>query len=49
MKWPLTYAFLATGMVILGFLKKEVTYLITAIFIYIIAIIWLLKEGASNK
>ncbi|MBA7597084.1 hypothetical protein ES703_04079 [subsurface metagenome] len=41
MKWPLIYTFLAATITVLGFIEREPVYLITAFFIYLIALIWL--------
>ena len=41
MKWPLIYTFLAATLTVLGFIEREPVYLITAFFIYLIALIWL--------
>ena len=49
MKWPLIYTFLAVTLTILGFIKKEPIYLITAFFIYLIAIIWLKRILATFR
>jgi len=44
MKWPLIYAFLATTIVILGIIEKKVVYLIAAVFIYLITLLWLTRK-----
>lgn len=41
MKWPLIYTFLAATITVLGFIERKPVYLITAFFIYLIALIWL--------
>ena len=48
MKWQIIYTFLASTLTILGFIEEKAVYLITAIFIYIIAIIWLKREKANK-
>lgn len=49
MKWPLIYTFLAAAITVLGFIEKEPVYLITAFFIYLIAIIWLKRISATFR
>lgn len=41
MKWPLIYTFLAATLTVLGLIEREPVYLITAFFLYLIALIWL--------
>ncbi len=49
MKWPLIYTFLAAVLTILGFIEREPVYLITAFFIYLIALIWLKRISAMLR
>ena len=49
MKWPLIYTFLAATLTVLGFIEKEPVYLITAFFIYLIALIWLKRISVALR
>ncbi len=49
MKWPLIYTFLAATLTILGFIERKPVYLITAFFIYLIALIWLRRISATFR
>lgn len=49
MKWPIIYTFLATFLVMLGLIEKKPIYLLTAFFIYIITIIWLLRKKSNPQ
>ncbi len=47
MIWPIIYTFLATMIVILGLMEKKPVYLLTAVCIYIITIIWLIRKKSN--
>jgi len=49
MKWPLIYTFLATTLTVFGFITREPVYLLTAFFIYLIAIIWLKRISSTLR
>lgn len=49
MKWPLIYTFLAAILTVLGFIERKPIYLITAFFLYLIALIWLKKILATFR
>ena len=49
MKWPIVYTFIATFMVVLGLIEKKAIYLLTAIFIYVITIIWITRKKQPTQ